>query len=150
MRSIGLAALAAVAAAAALAAPAGAEPPTHSSFDVAALFVHQPCGLVEGIVFHVRETELSDGSVRAQVAYEGTITNPATGESWPERGHQTVVFRPDGSLEFSGTAYVITVPGEGLLLLEAGRLVLDADGNIVHASAQTAADVAAKLCAALA
>jgi hypothetical protein len=46
-------------------------------------------------------------------------------------------FNPDGSLDtftFVGMNAAIALPGQGQLLLDAGRIVFDADGNIVSES----------------
>jgi hypothetical protein len=49
----------------------------------------------------------------------------------------TVSFNPDGSVDtltFVGMNAAVTLPGQGHIWLDAGRIVFDADGNIVSES----------------
>lgn len=88
-----------------------------------------------------------------QVTFDAVITNPATGETFVDRGHATVMHLSDFSTGFTllGIVFNIRVPKEGLLLLDMGRLVADADFNPVFQSgkALSLSDVDAAVCAAL-
>ena len=147
--------LAAVAlAACAFAGLADASPPTRSHQVVPVTTVYEPCGAVEEVTYTIDSTRYFDQNgnhVRtvAHVKFEGTITVPRTGETVAQRGSQRLEFLPDGTFEFSGVAFNVHVPGQGVILLEAGRLILDGDGNVVKQSAKTSVDLAAKVCGAL-
>jgi hypothetical protein len=110
---------------------------------------------VAGIAeYTIRRTRFiaGDGNVvrtKLQISFEGTITVPRTGETVAERGHQTIVSEADGTFRFSGVSFNVHVPGAGVILLETGRLVLDAEGNVLKQSAKTSVDLAEKVCAAL-
>jgi hypothetical protein len=120
--------------------------------------VYRPCGLTEVGEFHRSFTTFYDrdgneARTLEQVFFEGTITNPATGETFVDRGHNTVMFETGFVTGFTlvGTVYNIRVPSEGLLLLDAGRLVTDANFSPVFQSAKalSLADAEAAVCAAL-
>lgn len=147
-RLICLTGLAAVAACS-LVALAVAGPPERTEQVVPVTVVYQPCGAVESVTYAIRRTRFEDGRIQLQVSFEGTITVPRTGETVAESGHQTLVVGADGTFAFSGVAFNVRIPGQGVILLEAGRLVFDPDGNVVQQSARTAADLAQKVCAAL-
>ena len=124
-------------------AVAAAVPPTRSEVDEDFEVVYEPCGLVEVGVHHRSFTTFLDQDGNAvrileQVSFEGVITNPTTGETFVDRGHVTVTFKPDFTSAFTltGTVFNIRVPKEGLLLLDAGRLVADGDFNTVFQSAK--------------
>jgi hypothetical protein len=109
--------------------PAAATPviPTRSEVVEPFVVVYQPCGLTEVGERHRSFTTFYDqdgNEVRTleQVFFEGAITNPATGETFIDRGHATVMFQTGFITGFTliGTVYNIRVPGEGLLLLDPG------------------------------
>jgi hypothetical protein len=60
---------------------------------------------------------------------EGTLTNSATGATLPVREHDVITFYPDGSVQITGEALHVVVPGTGTVLLIAGRAEFDAEGN---------------------
>ena len=61
--------------------------------------------------------------------FDGTLTNSVTGESVRNWGHRMIVedARTQTSSEAGGKR--ATAPGEGVILLDAGRLVLDWNGT---------------------
>ena len=96
----------------------------------------------------------SDGRPVRQLAVvkiEGTTTNLSTGESVPNFGLR--VFHRDlltGELFTTGSNVVIQLPGGGVAIIGAGRLVFDAQGRLIgHTGPDTEREVA-ELCAALA
>jgi hypothetical protein len=140
-------------------AAATATPPTRSEVEGEPFsVVYQPCGLTEVGERNRSFTTFYDqdgNEVRTleQVFFEGTVTNPATGETFVDSGHATVMFQTGFVTGFTliGTVYNIRVPGEGLLLLDVGRLVVDANFNPVFQSAKalSVTEVDAAVCAAL-
>src|SRR5688572_24757006 len=108
-------------------ATAAATPPQHRQFLNPEDFAYA-CGLTEHIVFDVRATDYFDANgaythTRSQVSFDGLIVNPVTGETFRDRGHQTIVFPADEAapITFTGIIYNLRRPGEGVLLLATGR-----------------------------
>jgi hypothetical protein len=136
-----------------LAPTAAATTPAHSHQTVPVSVVYEPCGVVEDVTYEIDRTRFFDegGVVRTllRISFAGTLTVPRTGEVLTERGNQTIVIDADGTFSFSGVSFNVHVPGKGSILLEAGRLVIDAEGNVLHQSAQTTVDLEAKVCAVL-
>ena len=64
-----------------------------------------------------------------------TFTNLATGKAYTSINAGPDVIRIDadgtGSSAANGVISIVTLPGHGMLIMEIGRLVFDADGNIV-------------------
>ncbi len=64
-----------------------------------------------------------------------TFTNLATGASYTSlaAGPNHITIAPDGSISSAGLGIydVITLPGQGLLIKNVGRLVFDENGNVV-------------------
>lgn len=136
---------------------ARATPPTHFSVDEPFTTTYS-CGLTETGVFHRSFTTFFDRDgnethTLEQARFEAVITNPATGETFLDRGHATVRFEPGFATGFtlSGIVFTIHAPGEGLLLLSAGRLIADANFSTVFKSAKALGilDTDAAVCAAL-
>jgi hypothetical protein len=124
-------------------AAAAATPPVRLSVEEPFTVVYQPCGLVEEGVFHRSFTTFfdEDGNethTLEQVSFDAVITNPATGETFRDRGHSTVRFEPGLATGFtlSGIVFAIHAPGEGVLLLSVGRLITDSNFDTVFQSAQ--------------
>ena len=66
--------------------------------------------------------------VVTHVNYTGIITNPETGRTLRDPGHHKVVEDlENGTLAFIGLVYGITVPGEGIAVLDAGRVIFDGE-----------------------
>jgi hypothetical protein len=69
-----------------------------------------------------------------QIQYNGTLTHSVTGESW--RDPQYAMLQSDllkGTDTFVGLIYRITVPGRGLVYIDAGRIVFSEAGVIFEA-----------------
>jgi hypothetical protein len=82
--------------------------------------------------------------------FEGTTTNPLTGESLPNRGIR--VFHRDlvtGELFTTGTNVVTKLPDGGVAIGGAGQLVFDAQGTLIEHHGPDSAAERAELCAAL-
>jgi hypothetical protein len=68
-------------------------------------------------------------AIVAAGSFEGTLTNPARGESVRSRGHRLIVdnFRTGTTSESNGR--VVTAPGGGAILNDSGRIVWDWNGT---------------------
>jgi hypothetical protein len=124
-----------------LAAPAAAVPPDHFTFhdefsgDISDIL---PCS------FPVSETFTLDGRgtdhfdqdgnfVRAEIHIkaEAWFTNDQTGYTLFDRDSFTVlVDGGSGEVSVVGISFHINVPGEGIVVLSAGKVTFDADGEI--------------------
>ena len=64
-----------------------------------------------------------------------TFTNLATGKAYTSLSPAPIIYRieADGTVSgaWNGLISKVTLPGHGMLIMEIGRLVFDADGNIV-------------------
>ncbi len=83
-------------------------------------------------------------------SFEGTTTNPNTCESLPNRGVR--IFHKDlvtGELFTTATNVVTKLPDGGVAIGGAGRLVFDAQGNLIEHDGPDTATERAQLCAAL-
>ncbi len=97
--------------------------------------------------------------VRLQIKVDavGVVTNPETGESVENPAHTTVfVDLVEGTEAQVGLVFKATVPGVGVVFHDVGRVVHDAEGNLIfeagpHDVLNTAGDhrVRANFCAAL-
>lgn len=71
--------------------------------------------------------------VRSQLhfTYTGTLTNSRTGQSFSDRPDpQLYVFDfEDQTLTVTGLIFSINVPGEGVVALDAGKIVFDSANN---------------------
>ena len=94
-----------------------------------------------------------DGTAVRQLwvaSFEGTTTNPQTGQSLPNRGIR--VFHRDlvtGELFTTGTNVVTKLPDGGVAIGGAGRLVFDTAGRLVEHNGPESSEERAQLCAAL-
>jgi hypothetical protein len=141
-RVISVAVLAMLAVGLAVPVSAQATPPSRVTIDESATVVYS-CGLVEEVDFHRSFTTFYDQAgnetrTLEQVSFEGVITDLATGKTFVDRGHVTVEFAAGFTTGFSltGIVYTIHLPAEGILHLDVGRLITDADFNTVFQSAK--------------
>jgi hypothetical protein len=71
------------------------------------------------------------------VHFVGTLTNTATGRSIPDEGNQIVTADlVTGTSTTDGRVRVDTIPGEGVILAQVGRVVRDAAGNVIFFAGQ--------------
>jgi hypothetical protein len=122
------------------AAPAAADPPTTTILLFDDLTIKdRTCGFLIVEVFDgsVRITTYVDDEgnptrVRIAALFQGTLTNPETGESI--RGQQELIIFLDlaeGSETWAGLRFRAVFPEAGAVLLDAGRLVFDETGDVV-------------------
>jgi hypothetical protein len=82
----------------------------------------------------------SDGAIVRQVThvhFTGTLINAVTGASIADEGNQIVIFdRAEGTTATIGRVRVVTVPREGEILAQVGRVVRDAAGNVLFIAGQ--------------
>jgi hypothetical protein len=157
-RKLLVATAAAISAAGVLAANAAAYPPTRETVTVISRPI-TPCPSGVGLVgvFNVtREITTfydDEGNPvrRLWVAsFVGTMTNPLTGASLPNRGIR--VFHWDlvtGELFTTGTNIVTKLPDGGVAIGGAGRLVFDAQGRLIEHNGPDTGAERAQLCEAL-
>lgn len=106
-------------------------------------FISCPGFTVQG-EFDVTRTVMtfynSDGAIVRQVThvhFTGTLINTATGGSIPDEGNQIVISdRTKGTTATIGRVRVVTVPAEGEILAQVGRVVRDAAGNVIFIAGQ--------------
>lgn len=74
--------------------------------------------------------------VQTRFTYQGTFTNSSTGKSITDAPDpQLYVFDvTTGELTTAGLIISVNVPGEGVVLLDAGKMVFDANGNVTFQS----------------
>jgi hypothetical protein len=108
------------------------------NFDVTASFDFDcpNVDLSETFTFH--DTAIlsfrADGSIRRvddHITYSGVITNNDTGATYRDPGHSLDRYNVDtGVSRTVGLIYNITIPGQGVVALDAGYLSFDAFGNV--------------------
>jgi hypothetical protein len=138
----------------ALAVPAGAQPPARQTVTDSGTFVIAECPAGYDVVIAwnntIRMTTFYDAAgevvrVVSHVDGNGTISNSVTGYTLEGSSPttETTWMRPQNPGLDSGDKVIVglyfknTVPGEGIVLLDAGRVVFDAAGNPTWWSAQT-------------
>ena len=118
--------------------------------------------LVGTFTEEVRVTTFFDKAgtpVRAQITvnFVGVVTNPETGESVENPSHQTIIVDlVEGTETQVGLIFKATVPGEGVVFHDVGRVVFDAAGTPIFEAGphdvlatEGAHAVRARFCAAL-
>ena len=72
--------------------------------------------------------------VQIKVDFVGVVTNPVTGESTENPSHQTIIIDlVEGTETQVGLVFSTTVPGEGVVFHDVGRVVIDAAGDVTLA-----------------
>jgi hypothetical protein len=153
-RSLALGSLVAVSGVLAVAVPAPAQPPVTETLIDSGTDVIPDCPGGYDVVFRwnntIRMTTFYDAAgevvrVVTHVYGNGTISNSVSGYTL-EGGSPTIEttwMRPQNPQLDSGDKVVVglylknTVPGEGIVLLDTGRIVFDAAGNPTWSSART-------------
>ncbi len=65
--------------------------------------------------------------LHVQVPMEFTLTNTVTGESLSDKHHYLRIFDiKEGTHTFVGLLWSVTIPGKGIVVLDAGRFIVDA------------------------
>jgi hypothetical protein len=127
----------------ALAGSAFAAEPETETFQEEGTDVLANCGgfqVLDKFVVDVRQTTFVDSAgnpdyARVHFTFHDFFYNSKTGEGFAETNTVNVVFDLQSSAtEGSGLSYHVTVPGEGVVLLDAGRLETDEAGEIVFAA----------------
>jgi hypothetical protein len=145
-------------AALAIPATAAAVEPTRETLHVTTI---TPVPCVSGVtligVFNVMRVITtfydSEGNAVRQLwvaSFDGTTTNPQTGQSLPNSGVR--VFHRDlvtGELFTTGTNVVTKLPDGGVAIGGAGRLVFNSAGQLVEHNGPESSEERAQLCAAL-
>jgi len=90
--------------------------------------------------------------VIANVRWEGTLTNSETGFSIRDNASWTDFFDvASGDFAQAGLIWSLNVPGEGIVLLDAGQIIFHPDGSVtIHGPHQFFESGLELLCAALA
>jgi hypothetical protein len=122
------------------ASPAGATPPERQSFQDSFSFVdNSSCSfrIHVSIQFQERVTRFFDqqgNTVRRNdhIASQGTWTNRASGESLIESETWNVPFDPETeTARVLGLNWHFKLPSGRTVVIDAGKLVFDADGNVI-------------------
>jgi hypothetical protein len=88
-------------------------------------------GSLSGLEFFDRDGNLV--RVQAHGSDVGTITNPANGKAATGVDHWLEVFDVEsGESAILGLFFHLNFPGAGVVLIDAGHIRFDADGNVVH------------------
>lgn len=123
------------------AVPVGATPPATEKFTVPISGV-EDCGGFENIFAgeaNVRQTTYVDAAgnpttIRLHVSAFETDTNSRTGKTIGVRGVVTIVIDlASGTFTETGLSLISNQPGQGAVIQDTGRVVFDADGDIVFA-----------------
>lgn len=109
-------------------------------------------------IVNVRTTTFFDqrdqpASAQIHMYLDGTLTNQTTGLTLRDPWHNTTfVDLTTGESTVTGLLFGITVPGRGVAVLDAGKLVFDAAGNVTFEGGphQLLREGEALICAALA
>jgi hypothetical protein len=73
--------------------------------------------------------------IQFHLPFHGTLTNEATGESVSaDQVLQLTVDLEEGTESDVGLRFRVVFPGLGIVLLDAGKVVFDADGNVAFAA----------------
>jgi hypothetical protein len=146
----------------ALAGTASAAKPEVRTFQVKGTEVVADCGefqVLTDFVFDIHaivffDDEGNEDFARSHVQIHDFYYNSETGEGFAETEASNPVVDLPGEEEITsvGLRYHVTVPGEGLVLVDAGRLEFDENGEVVFAAGphQVEEEDFDKLCDALA
>ena len=66
------------------------------------------------------------------IKFTGTLTNPLNGKTITDTDSFTVVFDlQEGTVTGVGLTFHTQIPGHGIAVLDAGRIVIDENGNVI-------------------
>lgn len=117
--------------------------PTVETFHNEGSFVAADCGsflALEDFVEDIRVTTFFDKAgepvkVAVHVNFNGILTNSVTGKTLRDPGHFTIFEDlQQGTVTYVGLVFGITVPGEGIAVLDAGKVVFlgaDVEENVI-------------------
>jgi hypothetical protein len=109
---------------------------------------------IDGVITTFYDSAGNADYYRAHFTFRDFFYNSETGEGFTAINHSNPVFDlpSDTEVTSSGLSYHVTVPGGGLLLLDAGRVEFDEAGNptFVAGPHQVLSGDTEKLCKALA
>src|SRR4029450_3958294 len=117
---------------------ASAAPPTTETFTFSGTNVLTdlfPFDLVSDFPSKFRATTFSDSAgdpvrVQTHAVFLGTLTNPDTGKSVTDRDHWMTTGKPArGTSTLVGVLVHINIPAHGIVVLGAGRAVLDLEAD---------------------
>ena len=121
---------------------AQAQVPDHGTYEYSASFDDPDYCASDGFTFHVEETGAGhyvvtfdkDGTIGSVLAHHAqTDVFTANGKTLTESDTWTDMYYADGTSQTVGNHTHIQGP-TGIVLLDAGRLKVDADGNLVQVS----------------
>jgi hypothetical protein len=107
--------------------------------------------VVERTIFF--DNEGNRARIQLRVRFEGTFKNSVTGESLTDAPDPqlVVIDSSDGSFANHGLTFHITAPGEGNIVVDAGTVVIDPNGDVtIHGPHTVLEDGYGALCAAIA
>lgn len=123
------------------ASPVGAVPPEREIFRESATIVLADCGggvvLTESYTLVSTDTFFFDASgnlisVHVHDNFAGVITNSATGNTYNDPSHFTLIADfVEGGFAVHGMNFANTIPGVGIVVHETGTIIFDFDGNIL-------------------
>jgi hypothetical protein len=123
-----------------VASPASAREPQREVVRQSDSFLVADCGggvlLTEtfNLVSTITTFDASGNPIRVQVHenFVGVITNSASGNTYRDPGHWTLVEDVvNGTVTFHGEFFAIVAPGVGIVIQDTGTITFDADGNII-------------------
>lgn len=83
------------------------------------------------VITHV-DKEGNPTKVIIHVHYEGTLTNLETGKTFRDPTHLTIIEDVEaGTTSVAGLGYNVIAPGRGNAVRQIGRVVFDAQGNVI-------------------
>jgi hypothetical protein len=118
---------------------AAAMEPTHQRFEVTRHGTFVTCSGFDVIGdFSVERDDVtffdSSGTPIKMVIHAhfvGTLANSVTGKSLSDDGNRIITFDlPNNTVTNTGLNLKVVVPGQGIIVIDAGRIVIDAAGNI--------------------
>jgi hypothetical protein len=90
-----------------------------------------------------------DGRATFHATIHGANTNLATGFTLTDTHHFTDFVAADGQTKSVGVEWHLRDPSGKLVVVQAGQLVFDSDGNVLRFTPNTNPDIAAVICPAL-
>jgi hypothetical protein len=127
----------------ALAAPASAAPPTVETFHEEGTAPIASCDgfdIVVNFTVDIVERTFYDNTgepirIQVQIQGEGQLVNTVTGASNTGSGPIMLIVDLEAGTETTvGLVFHNNVPGEGIVALQAGRVTIDEDGNVLFSA----------------